>query len=85
VDQEVFGQAIATRLSEYGYAVSPGTLYPTLHYLERKNFLSGRWVTVEGKRRRYYRVTPKGMAFLSHMKPFLSELTQVILRTKLSD
>lgn len=85
VEREVFGLDIAQRLGEFGYGVSPGTLYPTLHDLEKKKLLTSRWAMVEGKRRRYYGATPKGRTFLHHMKPFLSSLTEVILRVSLPE
>lgn len=85
VDREVFGLDIAQRLDEFGYAVSFGTLYPTLHDLEGKKLLASRWGLAAGKRRRYYRATPKGRAFLHHMKPFLASLTEVVLRVSLAE
>ena len=84
LEGEVFGLDIARRLGEFGYAVSPGTLYPTLHDLERKKLLTSRWAVFEGKRRRFYCVTPKGRAFLHHMRPFLVSLTEVIPSSSLT-
>jgi DNA-binding PadR family transcriptional regulator len=44
--------------------VSPGTLYPLLHDLEKAGWLKSKGKTVKGKRRRYYRVTREGSAQL---------------------
>ncbi|WP_245765793.1 PadR family transcriptional regulator [Nonomuraea jiangxiensis] len=44
------------------YAISPGTLYPTLHRLEADGLLSSRQEVVEGRVRRIYRATKAGMA-----------------------
>jgi DNA-binding PadR family transcriptional regulator len=37
-----------------------GTIYPALHRLERAGLITGSWSTVDGRRRRTYRLTPKG-------------------------
>ncbi len=40
---------------------SDGMLYPVLHRLERDGLIAGRWeLTEEGRRRKYYRLTPRG-------------------------
>ena len=41
------------------------SLYPTLHRLQAKGLIDGRWVEREGqRRRRYYRLTPGGRGTL---------------------
>jgi len=38
-----------------------GSLYPCLHRLEAAGMVTGRWETApNGKRRKYYHITPKG-------------------------
>ncbi|HEX6197266.1 MAG TPA: helix-turn-helix transcriptional regulator [Jiangellaceae bacterium] len=37
-----------------------GTVYPALHRLERAGLLAGSWSTVDGRRRRTYRLTDEG-------------------------
>jgi PadR family transcriptional regulator len=37
-----------------------GTVYPALHRLERRGLLKSGWTTVEGRRRRVYRLTASG-------------------------
>ncbi len=37
-----------------------GTVYPALHRLERAGLLAGEWSTVDGRRRRTYRLTEAG-------------------------
>ena len=34
--ESIFGVAIARELARHGYNVSPGTLYPVLHRLEKE-------------------------------------------------
>ena len=48
------------------FAFKEGTLYPALHRLERDNLVNGIWQeTPSGSRRRYYRITSKGIQTLS--------------------
>ena len=71
--------AILAEGESYGYAIikrvaalsggqlrwTDGMLYPVLHRLERLGYLEARWATAEsGRRRRYYRITKAGRAYL---------------------
>jgi DNA-binding PadR family transcriptional regulator len=56
----VSGVELSHDLLSVGYRVSPGTLYPLLHDLEKAGWLKSKGKTVKGKRRRYYRATKKG-------------------------
>lgn len=62
--EAVFGAWLMDELRRHGYAVGPGTLYPTLHALERAGFLASRMNVVEGRRRRLYRTTKAGAQVL---------------------
>ena len=43
------------------FELREGSLYPALHKLERQGLLRSRWVEAdEGRRRKYYEITPKG-------------------------
>jgi DNA-binding PadR family transcriptional regulator len=43
-----------------------GMLYPVLHRLERLGHVEARWEVAEsGRRRKYYRITPRGRAQLA--------------------
>jgi PadR family transcriptional regulator PadR len=59
-----YGYAILKRVSELSAGHlewSDGMLYPVLHRLERLGYISGKWRKSEsGRRRKYYRITPKG-------------------------
>jgi PadR family transcriptional regulator PadR len=63
-DGELYGYEIAQRIRERSGAVlapSEGTLYPTLHRLERDGAVVAEWRSGErGPRRRYYHLTPAG-------------------------
>jgi PadR family transcriptional regulator, regulatory protein PadR len=60
----ISGVELSEDLASAGHRVSPGTLYPLLHDLEKAGWLKSKGRTVKGKRRRYYRVTKKGRAQL---------------------
>jgi PadR family transcriptional regulator PadR len=50
----IFGIGIIERLAFHGYVLSPGTLYPILHGLEKEGLLRSRGEVVGKKRRRIY-------------------------------
>jgi DNA-binding PadR family transcriptional regulator len=52
-------------LTDGQWVWSDGLIYPLLHKLEEKKYISSRWEQIENKRnRRYYSITEKGMEFL---------------------
>ncbi|MHB8134685.1 MAG: PadR family transcriptional regulator [Anaerolineaceae bacterium] len=75
----VFGKGLMQELSRHGYHVSPGTLYPILHGLEREKLLKSYPEKVKGKVRRYYQTTSRGSQALSYAQSKISELVQEIL------
>jgi DNA-binding PadR family transcriptional regulator len=68
-DDELYGYEIAQRIRERSgdlFAPSEGSLYPTLHRLEREGALTATWRASErGPRRRYYAMTPAGQALFA--------------------
>ena len=60
----VSGVELSDELAQAGHDVSPGTLYPLLHQMEKAGWLKSKGKTIKGKRRRYYRLTHKGQAQL---------------------
>ncbi len=56
----IFGLSIMEELGRHGYKLSPGTLYPLLHGMERKGLLRSREQQVNGHMRRIYFATPQG-------------------------
>ena len=47
------------------FALPEGTVYPALYRLERVGLVASRWQTVEGRRRRVYRLTCRGRKSLA--------------------
>jgi PadR family transcriptional regulator PadR len=52
------------RASGGRFAYPEGTVYPALHSLEADGLLRSRWSEAEGRRRRVYELTPKGVKAL---------------------
>lgn len=70
----VFGLGIIEELSRHGYRLSPGTLYPLLHELERKGYLRSSHKRGERRARRMYKATAKGRRALTAAKVKVKEL-----------
>ena len=55
------------RRSEGTFELGEGTLYPLLYKLEAKGWIAGKWEASRGRRRRrVYRLTPRGRKQLAH-------------------
>ena len=72
--EPIFGLGMVEELSRHGYHISPGTLYPLLHGLELKGYLSSRGVRNGKSLRKIYRATPRGRRALSAAKDKVREL-----------
>ena len=73
-EEPIYGSWIMEELRRHGYELSPGTLYPMLHNLERKGYLRSREER-EGKRmRRIYTITPEGKKAFGAAKEKVREL-----------
>lgn len=65
-------------LQEHGYQMSSGTLYPIFHFMEKDGLLEREDIKVEGKIRKYYSITPKGMIVLDEARNKAYELFKEI-------
>ena len=76
------GYAIAQRLKAFSrevVQVTQGTLYPALHRLENRGFLSAEWkITDTGREAKFYRLTPKGRAYMAAEAASWRRLTEAI-------
>jgi PadR family transcriptional regulator PadR len=70
----IFGLWIIEELGRHGYNLSPGTLYPILHALERKGYLRSQEKREGRQARRLYRTTPTGKRALTAAKIKVREL-----------
>jgi len=80
--QPVYGLWMMEELARHGYSVSPGTLYPTLHSLERAGYLTSEKRVVGGRQRRYYVITPAGEVALAEARDRLAELVAEVLEER---
>lgn len=78
-EQPVYGAWLLAELAEHGYTLSPGTLYPVLHGLERDGLLNHREQVVAGKRRKYYSATAAGRRALAEARVRIRELVDEVL------
>jgi len=70
----VFGLWFIEELGRHGYRLSPGTLYPLLHSLERKGYLRSISERSGKTLRRMYQATPQGRKALLSARQKVSEL-----------
>ncbi len=73
-----YGSWMIDELKEHGYSISPGTLYPILKTMEESNLLEKEEKTVDGKVRKYYRITDSGEDVLIKSKEKALELFKEI-------
>ncbi len=73
-----FGVWMMEELKEHGYQISAGTLYPILHSMETSGLLDKEDRLVEGKIRKYYKITESGDEVLQEAKEKAYELFKEI-------
>jgi DNA-binding PadR family transcriptional regulator len=73
-EQPIYGAWIIEELSHHGYSLSPGTLYPLLHGLEKKGYLRSRQVRAGKLVRRVYSITSRGKIAFAAAKEKVREL-----------
>jgi PadR family transcriptional regulator PadR len=78
--EAVYGLWLIEELAHHGYKLSPGTLYPTLHKLEKEYLLKSYNENHGGKIRKYYEITPKGRHTLEDAKEKLKILVKEIMK-----
>lgn len=78
-EEPVHGAWVSEELAHHGYTLSPGTLYPTLHRMERDGLLESEHVVVDGRSRRVYRATEAGVTALQAGRRAVRELADELL------
>ena len=76
--EPIFGLDMIRELARHGYELSPGTLYPILHNLEKEGYLVSKKQVISGKVRKYYQATPSGKKALSQAIIKVNELMDEI-------
>ena len=72
--EPIYGLAMIEELGRHGYKISAGTLYPILHGLEEKGYLTSSEVRAGSTARRLYRATAPGTKALAAAKHKVREL-----------
>lgn len=87
--QTSLGPTYGGRLSKYfrslGYEISPGSLYPLLHALEKANFLHCRIRIFRGRTRKYYELTPDGRGCLEALRQEVGGIVREVILGELSE
>ncbi|MCU1250464.1 MAG: transcriptional regulator PadR family protein [Edaphobacter sp.] len=80
--EAIFGAGMAEELARHGYKISPGTLYPILHGLERRGYLKSEEERSGRNARRLYRITVSGRRALKTAKLRVRELFGELIEGK---
>lgn len=70
----IYGLWMIEELRHHGYSISAGTLYPILNGMEKDQLLASTEENVEGKIRKYYRITEHGEIVLKEARTKAYEL-----------
>lgn len=70
---------MSEELARHGYQISPGTLYPLLHDLERSGLLASAQRVEHGRVLRFYSATDAGRRTLEETRLALAELAAELL------
>jgi len=79
-EERVYGFWLIEELRRHGYDISPGTLYPILHSLEKEKLLESQKETIDGKVRKYYKITRQGRKALKAAKIKIKELVDEVMK-----
>lgn len=72
--EPIYGTWMMEELKRHGYEISAGTLYPIFHNLEKDDLLEVESRVVNGKVRKYYAITKKGVLILEQAEEKIVEL-----------
>ena len=80
--EAIFGAGMAEELARHGYKISPGTLYPILHGLEKRGYLKSEEERSGKSVRRLYEITVSGRRALKTAKLRVRELFGELIEGK---
>src|SRR5215510_9262730 len=72
--EPIFGLGMIEELGRHGYRISPGSLYPLLHGLEKKGYLRSIEQRDGRSLRKVYRATARGRKALAQIQVKVKEL-----------
>jgi PadR family transcriptional regulator, regulatory protein PadR len=67
--EALFGAGMAEELARHGYKISPETLYPILHGLEKRGYIKSEEERSGRSVRRFYKITASGRRAIKTAKP----------------
>jgi PadR family transcriptional regulator PadR len=79
VEGPIFGLGMVEELARHGYRISPGTLYPLLHGLEKKGYLRSSRRRNGKSLRKEYRATSAGRKALHAARSRVRELFRELI------
>lgn len=75
----IYGGRLSKYLRSLGYGISPGSLYPMLHSLEKANLLHCRIKIFKGRARKYYELTPEGHDCLETLRQEMGGIVKEVI------
>lgn len=82
-EKPIYGVWIIEELARHGYKLSPGTLYPLLHRLEKRGLLRSVSQRAGRRLRRVYQITPGGRRALADARRKVKELFSELFEVEL--
>jgi PadR family transcriptional regulator, regulatory protein PadR len=79
---KIFGAGMSEELARHGYKISPGTMYPILHGLEKRGYLRSSEERSGKSLRRIYRITASGQRALNKARQRVRELFGELIEDK---
>ena len=80
----VYGGRLKKQLEDWDYDISPGSLYPMLHSLEKARLLKSQVKIYKGRARKYYDITDAGREVLTQVQEELADVLAKMLTPALS-
>ena len=78
-EEPIFGLGMIEELARHGYRISPGSLYPILHGLEKKGYLRAAELRNGKSLRKVYQATPLGRKALAAARNKVRELFRELI------
>jgi DNA-binding PadR family transcriptional regulator len=78
-EEGIYGAAMMEELKRHGYTISPGTMYPILHEMERDGVLQASREVIHGKPIKRYTTTVEGTRLLNRLRRFVVELSREVI------
>jgi DNA-binding PadR family transcriptional regulator len=78
----IYGLEMIQELGRHGHNLSPGTLYPILHSLEKSGCLTCERRLVGGRYRKYYVITAFGRETVESLRESVRELVNEVAPQK---